>query len=155
MYFFRNLELLETFESCPSSDSTGASSTVRVCSQLLSLARRRKVSPSRQSSARGSSFLAKGSGWQHQSSTMEFQLPLGRGRTRLNTLKERGKQIKQLLSIFVKWCLEMTSISCFCCESWYYLISKEFPNGRRWLKTQEGHLRKVSKLHQRHTHNIL
>lgn len=62
---------------------------MRVCSQLPSLVRRRKVSPSRQSSARGNNLLANGSGWQHQSSTMAFQLPFGRGRTRLNNLKKR------------------------------------------------------------------
>lgn len=79
-----------TFVSWLSAGPTGLSSSVRVWSQLWSRARRTKVSPSKQSSARGSSFLlANGSGWQHHSSTMAFQFPLGRGRTRLNVLKER------------------------------------------------------------------
>lgn len=80
-------ELL-TFGSWPSSEPAGLTSSARVCSQLSSRVRRRKLSPSKQSSARGSSFLlANGSGWQHQSSTRAFQLPLGRGRTRLNSLR--------------------------------------------------------------------
>lgn len=86
-----------TFESLLYSVPTGLTSSVRVWSQLPSLARRRKVSPTKQSSALGSNFLlAKGSGWQHQSSTMAFQLPLGSGRTRLNTLKKRNKMQLQV-----------------------------------------------------------
>lgn len=82
-----------TFGSWLSSEPTGLTSSLRVCPQLPSRAKRRKVSPSKQSSARGSSFLlANGSGWQHQSSTMAFQLPFGRGRTRLNTLKKKKKK---------------------------------------------------------------
>lgn len=80
-----------TFGSWPSSAPTGFNSSVRVSLQLSSRARRRKVSPSKQSSARGRSFLANGSGWQHQSSTMAFQFPLGSGRTLLNTLEKRRK----------------------------------------------------------------
>lgn len=85
-----------TFGSWLSSVPTGLTSSVRVCSQLPSRANSTKESPIKQSSARGNSFLlANGSGWQHQSSTMAFQLPLGRGRTRLNTLKKRKNNKKK------------------------------------------------------------
>lgn len=104
-----------TFGSSLLSEPTGLTSSVRVCSQLPSLARRRNVSPTKQSSALGSSFLlANGSGWQHQSSTMAFQLPLGRGRTRLNTLKERNIMHSRVFSHqLVVWCTVTFSM---CCE---------------------------------------
>lgn len=93
---------LLTFGSWPSSEPAGLTSSARVCSQLPSRVRRKKLSPSKQSSARGSSFLlANGSGWQHQSSTRAFQFTLGRGRTRLNFLKE-AKAITSDLIVTIK-----------------------------------------------------
>lgn len=92
-----------TLGSWPSSEPTELGSWVRVSSQPPSLATRRKVSPSKQSSDRGNNFLlAKGSGWQHHSSTMAFQLQLGRGSTRLNTLRRGSEGEKNTIIRFTR-----------------------------------------------------
>lgn len=122
-----------TFESWLSSELTGLTSWVRVCSQLSSLARRTKVSPSKQSSARGNNFLANGSGWQHQSSTMAFQLPLGRGRTRLKNLIKRknNNAITGFLFNTVLWYSENVLSGVCCSECCYLTISTDFPEAQR------------------------